>query len=298
MTARVAVLGPGRVGTLLAVALARGGDRVVAVAGGREASQRRLAEQVAGVRVEDDPAAATARADLVVVTPPDDALEALVDAVAAADGWREGQRVVHCSGAQGLEPLRRARLSGARVAACHPAQTVPAGASDPDLLVGAAWAVTAAPADRAWAHGLVEALGGQPHDVPDAARVLYHAGLVVGANAVGAAVAVARQLLLGARVDAPQRFLAPLVEASVANVLDSGAAALTGPVVRGDVGTIARHLEVLDVDAPRVARAYRDLTHAVLEAARPGLSPAQVAAVSRVLEEGPPPEPPADERPT
>jgi predicted short-subunit dehydrogenase-like oxidoreductase (DUF2520 family) len=80
--------------------------------------------------------------------------------------------------------------------------------TDPDLLVGTAWAVTAAAADLGWARDLVVDLGGDPHDVPDDVRVLYHAGLAVGGNAVGAAVAVARQLLLAARVDDPAAFLA------------------------------------------------------------------------------------------
>jgi predicted short-subunit dehydrogenase-like oxidoreductase (DUF2520 family) len=281
---RVAIVGPGRVGTLLAVACSRAGHRVVAVAGGRPEARERLVELVAGVRPEPGPAAAAADTDLVVLAVPDDAIGALVTDLVRADAVSAGQRVVHVAGSQGLAPLRLAARAGARTAACHPAMTVPRDSTDPQLLVGTAWAVTAAPADRAWAHELVEDLGGDPHDVPDDRRVLYHAGLAVGSNAAGAAVAVARKLLLAAGIDDPGPFLGPLVEASTRNVLARGAEALTGPVVRGDLGTVARHLEGLAEDLPALLDAYRALTAVVLDQARPALDVSEVAAMERLLE--------------
>ncbi|MDX1659658.1 MAG: Rossmann-like and DUF2520 domain-containing protein [Nitriliruptorales bacterium] len=283
--ARVAVVGPGRVGTTLAAAAIRAGYRVAAVAGGSEASRVAFARHFAGVRTHDDPAAAAAGAGLVLVTTPDDVIDDVVTAIAIADGFVEGQRVVHTSGAQGVEPLRRAALAGARVAACHPAQTFASREPDPDAIVGAAWAVTADRDDRGWAHELVTQFGGTPHDVPGDRRSLYHAGLVVASNAVGAAVAVARQLLVGARVEDPLPFLAPLVDASVANVLERGAEALTGPVVRGDVGTVERQLERLRADAPHLAAAYRDLTATILRQVRPALDPDVTARFDELLEE-------------
>lgn len=286
---RVAIVGPGRVGTLLAVALSRAGHRVVAVAGGSAEARQRVATLVAGVRPEDDAAGAARRADLVVLAVPDDALEALVANLARADGFAEGQRVVHVAGSRGLEPLRLAALAGARTAACHPAMTVPAGSTDPQLLVGTAWAVTATPTERGWAHDLVGDLGGDPHDVPDDRRVLYHAGLAVASNAVGATVAVARKLLLAAGIGDPAPFLLPLLDASIANVAARGADALTGPVVRGDVGTIGRHLAALEADLPVLLDAYRALTLVVLDQARPSLAPEQAAALEAVLSTGPAP---------
>lgn len=265
----VVVVGPGRVGTSLALALGRAGFRVVGAGGGSEASRQRFATHVSGARLADDPAEVVPRGGTVVLATPDDVLEEVVTALAVADAFHDGQRVVHVAGSRGLDVLRRAALAGARVAACHPAQTVPA--PDPDVLVGAAWAVTCADADRAWAIDLVEAAGGDAHVVPDDRRALYHAGLTVGSNTVGAAVAVARQLLLAAKVDDPGAFLGPLVHASVDNVLANGATALTGPVVRGDVGTVAAHLDRLDADLPSLAEAYRHLSLALLGQAAPML---------------------------
>lgn len=281
---RVAIIGPGRVGTLLAVAGARAGWRVVAVAGGRAASRTALTDRVAGVRAHEDVAAAARDTDLVLLTVPDDAIEAVADELVRADAVRPEQGVVHVAGSRGLGVLRRAGLAGARIAACHPAMTIPVGATDPSMLVGVPWAVTARPADLAWAAELVVALGGDPQEVADEARTLYHAALVLASNAVGAAVVTARRLLLAARVEEPAAFLAPLAHASVDNAATAGVVALTGPIVRGDVGTVAGHLEGIAADLPEVLTAYRALARATLEPVRPALAPEVVAALQALLE--------------
>jgi predicted short-subunit dehydrogenase-like oxidoreductase (DUF2520 family) len=279
----VAIVGPGRVGTLLAAAVVRAGWRLVGVAGGSAAARERIATRIAGTRSFAAPDEAVARADLVFLTVPDDAIEPVVSALAVADAFREGQRVVHVAGSRGLDDLRRAGHCGARVAACHPAMTVPTGAADPELLVGVAWAVTAGPADRGWARDLVADLGGDPHDVADGVRTLYHAALAIGSNAVGAAVVTARRLLLAASVEQPEAFLAPLVRASVANAATHGAAALTGPVVRGDLGTVEHHLTAIATDLPELVDAYRFLALATLEPVRPALPPDTVARLRTLL---------------
>lgn len=286
---RAVVVGPGRLGTTLAVALEGAGHEVVACAGGGPGARERFTTHLPGAEPVDAPATVADRVGLILLTPPDDALEGVVRELAVADVLRERHRVVHTSGVRGLDVLRPAALAGAGTAACHPAQAVPAGPPDPDLLAGAAWAVTAAPGDRDWARGLVEGLGGVPHDLRDADRVLYHAALALASNSAAAAVAAARQLLLGARVDDPAAFLEPLVRASVGNVLDEGAAALTGPVVRGDAGTVGRHLEALEADLPELAGTYRRLTAAVLDLTAAGLDEDAARRLRRLLEEGPTP---------
>ncbi len=280
---RVAIIGPGRVGTLLAVAGTRAGWRIVAVGGGGAASRARLRAKVAGVRAHGEPAAAVEGADLVLLTVPDDAIEEVVDTLVRADVLAAGQDVVHVAGSRGLAVLRRAGLAGARIAACHPAMTIPAGATDPELLVGVPWAVTARPSDLAWARELVVALGGDPQEVADDARTLYHAALAVASNAVGAAVVTARRLLLAAHVEDPAAFLGPLGHASVDNAATVGAAALTGPIVRGDVGTVAAHVAGISADLPELLSAYRALARATLEPVRPTLAPEVVAALEELL---------------
>lgn len=281
----VAIVGPGRTGTILAAALARAGHTIAAAGGGGVSSRERFRNRFAGARVSEDPAAATSDADLVVVATPDDAVTAVIVDLAVRDAVGPGQRLVHLSGALGLAPLRPAVAAGVRVAACHPAQTVPDATADAAVLDGAAWAVTAEADDRTWARSFVTQVGGVAYDVPDDRRLLYHAGLVVGSNAVAAATSVARQLLSAAAIDEPEAFLDPLVHASVDNVLAAGAAAITGPVVRGDVGTVRAHLEQLEHDAPTLAAAYRSLARVVLAQVRLGMEPDQVAAVEAALTE-------------
>ncbi|MDP8931571.1 MAG: DUF2520 domain-containing protein [Actinomycetota bacterium] len=280
---RVAIVGPGRLGTVLAAALARAGHRIVAAGGGGEAARARFRTRFRSATAFADPAAATVEADLVVVATPDDVVERVVVALSRADAVGDGQRVVHVAGSMGLAPLRAARLAGARIAACHPAQTVPAADAPPEVLLGAPWAVTTAPADRGWARALVNQVGGLPYEVADDRRALYHAALVMGSNAVGAAVAAARQLLVAARIHEPATFLATLSHESVENVLLRGAGAITGPVARADVGTLRRHLDELDAEVPTLAVAYRALSTAILSQVRPSLAPERSKDVEAAL---------------
>jgi predicted short-subunit dehydrogenase-like oxidoreductase (DUF2520 family) len=279
---RVALVGPGRMGSLVAYALAAAGMRLVHVSGGSAAARASLCAAIAGLR--DVPLLeATRDVDLVVLAVPDAAIADVVDELVRADLLDERHTVVHLSGALGLAPLRRAGLAGARVAACHPAMTAPQGSRDPALLVGVPWAVTAAPADRASAHDLVAALGGDAFDVDESQRVLYHAGLATASNAVGAAVVTARRLLGLAHVARPEAILGPLVAASVEAALAGGAAALTGPVVRGDVATVRAHLAAMTSDMPELAEAYRAQARSILATVRVALPPGTAAELELLL---------------
>ena len=280
---RAAVLGPGRVGTALAMALPHELYRVEAVAGRGRASVERFLAAVPGAaeRAADE---AARQADFVLLAVPDDALVPLVRELAAADAVRAGAAWVHTAGGHGLGALEPARLAGARVAACHPAQTFPDPETGRASLPGTAWAVTAAAADLAWARSLVHALGGVPVEIAEDNRVLYHAGLVTGANGTSAVVAQARELLLGAGVPDPEAFLAPLVVAAVRNAAGRGVSALTGPVRRGDAGTLQRHLAELRRAMPEAVDAYLALARLALEQARrAGLDAARADAVEALL---------------
>ncbi len=267
---RAALIGPGRLGTLLAHALSASGTSVVRVAGGSDASRARLRSGLAGIR--DVPLEeVTQGVDLVVIATPDAAIAGVVDRLVQVDALGESHGVVHVAGVHGLAPLRRAGLAGARIAALHPATTAPAGATDPALLHGVAWAVTTVAGDRAWAHDLVEGLGGDPFDVSEEERVRYHAALALASNAVGAAVVAARRLLRSAGIDDAARLLGPIAHASVDAAAAAGAPALTGPIVRGDVDTVREHLLAIEPDHVEVARAYRFLSQAVLATVRPAL---------------------------
>lgn len=281
---RVAVIGPGRVGTAVALALAHAGYEIAAVAGRGEASLRAFTERFPAADVRA-PADAARVGELVLVSVPDDELAGVIRDLARDDAVVEGSRWVHVSGAAGLAELRPAALAGAAVAACHPAQTFP----DPDTgyanLPGTSWAVTAAEGDLGWAQVLVTDLRGRPVAVPAASRGLYHTGLTLGANGTSTVVSVARDLLLGAGISAPEAFLEPLATAAARIAAHEGAAGLTGPVRRGDAATVARQLEELADAMPEAVDAYVVLARLMLgHARRAGLDPDLADAVAAALD--------------
>ncbi len=283
----VGVIGPGRVGTALAVALAAAGYRVVAVAGRPDGHSDALGRFVAAVPGAEAmrPHDVAAAVDLVLLTVGDDDLPAIARDLAARDAVRDAGRWLHTSGRYGVAVLRPLALAGARVAACHPAQTFPTPEAGLRALPGTAWAVTTSDDDRQWAHAFVTSVAGEPIDVREADRVRYHAGLAVGANGTSAVVSLARDLLLSAGIGSPERFLAPLVTRSAANAAEQGAAALTGPVRRGDVQTVDAHLRDLSEVLPEAVPAYRALALLALSyARRAGLDAGRAAAVRTILE--------------
>ncbi|WP_433530188.1 Rossmann-like and DUF2520 domain-containing protein [Micromonospora sp. CA-263727] len=252
----VGVIGAGRVGATLGAALAAAGHRVVAATGRSGASRARLALLLP--TVARGPAAAVARAatDLLLIAVPDDALAGVVAGLAADGALRPGQVVAHTSGAHGLAVLAPAVAVGARPLALHPAMTFTGSPDDLGRLPGISYGVTAPPELRTLAVRLVADLGGVPEWIGEADRPLYHAALAHGANHLVTLVNEAADRLRDAGVGQPEKVLAPLLRAALENALSLGDDALTGPVARGDAGTVERHLARLAVTAPESVAAY------------------------------------------
>jgi predicted short-subunit dehydrogenase-like oxidoreductase (DUF2520 family) len=252
---RVGVIGAGRVGAVLGAALAAAGHDVVAAAGLSAASAERAARLLPGVPLlhADEVVAAS---DLVVLAVPDDTLPGLVAGLAETGAWRAGQLAFHTSGAHGLAVLAPAQLAGVLPLALHPAMTFTGAPEDVDRLVGTPFGLTSRPEHRPVAETLVLEMGGEPFYVAEEDRRLYHAALVTGANHLVTLVAEAAELLRGAGVEDPARVLTPLLTAALDNGLRRGDRGLTGPVSRGDVGTVADHLETLNDRAPASVAAY------------------------------------------
>jgi predicted short-subunit dehydrogenase-like oxidoreductase (DUF2520 family) len=258
----VGVVGAGRVGATLATALAAAGHRVVVAAGRSEASRRRIAHQLPTLTVLPVDRVA-ARAELLLISVPDDALADLVADLAdpgarhGSGAIRRGQIVAHTSGAYGLGVLAPVVVAGARPLALHPAMTFTGTAVDLDrLAAGVSFGVTAPDDLRPLATRLVADLGGAVEWVPEQRRELYHAALAHGANHLVTLVNEASDRLRDAGVADPARVLDPLLRAALDNALRLGDAALTGPVSRGDAGTVVRHLAVLAATAPESVPPY------------------------------------------
>jgi predicted short-subunit dehydrogenase-like oxidoreductase (DUF2520 family) len=238
----VAIVGAGRVGCSIARALLSRGHRVVAASVARQESAARVLDMLGHVPLvepEDAPLAAT----VVVLAVPDDALEEIAERIVR--GLREGAVVLHTSGISGTDVLAPC---GENVAAIHPAQTIPEPTTDLD---GVFFGVTASEHMRGWASWFVSELGGIAVEVPEDERALYHAALAIASNFTVAIAGDAAELLGDPAV------LAPLLRQSIENVIRLGAdAALTGPVVRGDAGTVRKHIAALSEHAPHLLESY------------------------------------------
>ncbi|MGG7572225.1 Rossmann-like and DUF2520 domain-containing protein [Streptomyces sp. BP-8] len=251
----VGVVGAGRVGPALAASLQLAGHRPVAVSGVSDASVRRAAELLPDVPLVT-PAEVLARADLVLLTVPDDALAGLVSGLAETGAVRPGQLLVHTSGRYGTAVLDPATRAGALPLALHPAMTFTGTSVDIQRLAGCSFGVTAPDELRMAAEALVIEMGGEPEWIAESSRPLYHAALAIGANHLVTLVAQSMELLRDAGVQAPDRMLGPLLGAALDNALRSGDAALTGPVARGDAGTVAAHVAELRRHAPQSVAGY------------------------------------------
>ncbi len=281
----IGVVGAGRVGAVLAAALRAAGHEVVAAAGESDASRRRMAELLPGVEGAK-PTDVARGCDLLLLTVPDDMLSNVVTMLSASGAIREGQVVVHTSGRHGLAVLAPARAVGARTIAMHPAMTFTGTELDLSRLSGCVFGVTAADADRELTESLVADLGGRPMWVPEDHRTLYHAGLAHGANHLVTLVTEAMEILSAAGADDPAATLRPLLTAALDNALDHGDAALTGPIVRGDVETVRAHLADLVTTAPQTLPSYVAMARATLDRAVTDgrLLPIRAAKMLRVLD--------------
>ncbi|WP_137813877.1 Rossmann-like and DUF2520 domain-containing protein [Gandjariella thermophila] len=282
----VGVISAGRVGAVLGAALARSGHVVVATSGVSTASVRRAEELLPDVPLLDPPAVAT-RADLVLLAVPDDALAGLVRGLVATGSLRAGQIVVHTSGAHGVDVLEPAASLGALPLALHPVMTFTGRGEDLERIAACSVGITAAEGDEAGWHvgeALVVEMGAEPVRVPEAARPLYHAALAHGANHLVTLVAECADLLRGAGIEPAERMLGPLLSAALDNALRHGDRGLTGPVARGDTGTVRAHLDVLRRRAPDVLPAYVAMARRTVDrASRAGLLRADAAADVRAV---------------
>lgn len=280
------VIGAGKVGSVLAARFRSAGYRIVGVSGRSDASKLRISTLLPGIEVLT-PVEIAEAADIVILAVPDDSLIAVAEELAASGAIRPGQYVLHTSGRHGLDALESLKRAGARPIAFHPAMTFSGTTVDFD---GAPiFGLTAAVADRPLAEELVKALGGVPMWVAESDRALYHAALAHGANHLVTLVAQSMDMLRTAGAENPAAVLRPLLVAALDNVLAYGDAALTGPVVRGDVTTIRAHIDALaaaDVDDATVD-AYLELARATARRAEADqrLTPATATTIRQVLDE-------------
>ena len=203
--------------------------------------------------------------------------------------WSSGHSVVHCSGAASLDPLEPARVQGAEVGVFHPLQTFARADRAEMILPGSAFGIEASSDDlHAVLAEMAQALGGTPLTV-SGDKAIYHASAVIASNYLVALLHVASGLWssLGLPREDGLKALLPLVHGTIENLERIGFPdALTGPIARGDVGTIERHLAALREVAPSVLSLYKELARTAIPIARAkgGLSKEAAGRVRKLLD--------------
>lgn len=238
----VSIVGAGRVGGAIGLALVRAGYTISAVwarsRGGRQRAHRLLDVPVL------EPADTAAAGDVTFLSVPDDVLLEMAERIAPA--IRQGQFVVHTSGGMPVASLAPVKDAGARVGSLHPLQTIPDAESGAEALRGASVAVTCDNHERLALMRLARAWGGRPFVLGEEAKHVYHAAAVFASNYVVSSIWAATTLFQSIGLRNAGDLLAPLVRASTDNVLARGGSkAITGPVARGDADLVKRHLDAL-----------------------------------------------------
>lgn len=261
----VGFIGAGKVGTALAALLNARGVPITGVSGRTLTDGRRMAS---AAKLNSDSAKervdTIAASSLVFLTVPDDAIGPLCKEIADAGGWRAGQGVVHCSGALPSAILQPAKDAGALVASFHPLQAFASFDAALENMPGSTFALEGDAGLVNKLEPLVHLLGGTALRLTAAEKTLYHAAAVIASNYTVTLAALASELLVkqGIAPDANTalRYLMPLLRGTINNLEELGLPdALTGPLARGDSGTVQRHLEGLQTCAPELAHLYRHL---------------------------------------
>ncbi len=281
----LAFIGAGTVGSALAISLTERGYTVAAVASRRLASSRRLGERLPGTAVYEAPQSAAGAASLVFLTVPDDAIAT----VAGELQWRPGQAVVHCSGSLSLDVLDAPRRQGATVGAIHPLQTFASVENAIQNLHGSTFAIeTEDPELRSELEGIALALEGHAIRLGPGDKVLYHASAVLACNYLVTLVKLAADLWQDFGVPSDQSIpaLMPLLRGTLSNLEKVGLPnCLTGPIARGDVGTVRKHIAALAVQHPGILQTYRDLGRQTvpIALAKGRLNEAAAASLQQIL---------------
>jgi predicted short-subunit dehydrogenase-like oxidoreductase (DUF2520 family) len=255
---KLGFIGAGTVGTALAVLLNDKGYTVTAVSSRSHSSAKNLAKAVDGCRVLNSNQEVADTAELVFITTPDDTIAT----VASQVNWHNGQSVVHCSGADSTATLEPARQAGTAVGGFHPLQTFAGVKQAIENIPGSTFAIEAEGQLLDTLKGMATALGGNWIELKASDKVAYHAAAVIACNYLVTLVKLATDLWQTFSVppDQATRALLPLIRGTLHNIETIGIPqCLTGPIARGDTGTIQKHLATLQEKAPALLTPYREL---------------------------------------
>jgi predicted short-subunit dehydrogenase-like oxidoreductase (DUF2520 family) len=283
-TPSTGIVGAGAVGTALGVALTRAGWPVHAVASRDPGRRARFTSQVEGVRAFAEAQALVEEVELIILAVPDDAIEPLAREIR----MYSGQAMIHTSGSLGAEVLAPAMAAGTQIGAFHPLVAFADTERAIAALHGATVAIEGDDELAALLADMAERLGAHAVRLAPGSKAAYHAAAVLAAGGFVALLDAIAELGSVAGLDegGSLAIYGPLIEGTLGNARALGIqAALTGPMTRGDRGTLAAHLDALAAHAPGVLPLYVAAAHREIDLAvgRGVLAPETASAMRETL---------------
>ncbi len=255
---RIGFIGVGKVGTAFGVRLAEQGFPVVAAMDIFPDEARRFADSISGCAVYDSAQQLVDEMDFVFITTPDD----VIAQVAGEVRWHAGQSVIHCSGANSAAILEPARTAGAHVGCLHPCNTFASIAQSLENLPGSTFTLEAEEPVLSDLKKFVQSLDGRALMLKEEDKALYHASICVACNYMYTIVNIATEMWKHFDIDQADALSAcmPILKGTLNNMEHVGfPGCLTGPIARGDVGTIRKHLQALEEREPDRVALYKAL---------------------------------------
>ena len=263
------IIGLGMVGTAIGYLLKKAGYEIVAVFD-KSPSALKRAKLYIGSKAFSTPHEALHKADFILITTPDDIISSVCREIALSPAIK-GKFVFHMSGAGGLDLLEVARKAGAIIASIHPLQSFSSVDQAIQNIPGSYFGITADKKAGMIAKKIVRDLGGIPFLISDEQKPLYHAAACFASNYLVSLMSVVESIyqVIGLDEKEAKKAYLPLVYGSLRNIERSGSIhALTGPIARGDFGTLQKHLAAINETLPQYSSLYRSLGLIALQVAR------------------------------
>lgn len=259
---KISIIGCGRVGTALAVFLAKAGYHIAGIASRTRFSAEKTVHAAGAGTIFDSPAGAAMSGDIIFITTPDHLIEKICSDISASNSVSMVKKTIfHCSGALSSCILSSAADRGANTGSIHPLQSfAPYTPEQPSPFTSINVSVEGNEESLVIGNELIHALGAKHFTIPTKAKTLYHAAAVVASNYLVTLENFALQLLKEADISEQKAYdvLEPLIHGTLANIKTRGAvAALTGPVARGDAQIVEKHLMDINETLPEFSKLYR-----------------------------------------
>jgi predicted short-subunit dehydrogenase-like oxidoreductase (DUF2520 family) len=255
---KISFIGAGKVGTALAVLLSRRGYNVVSVYDPDAKAVNNLVAQINGCRPSSSSQQAADAGDVVFITTPD----GVIPQIATEIKWQRGQGVIHCSGADSTAILEPAKKAGAMTAAFHPLQTFAGAREAMENIPGSTFCIEAEEPLLSTLKKMADGLGGNWITLKASDKAAYHAAAVFASNYLVTLVKLSADLWQTFSIPTGQAVTAllPLLKGTIHNIETIGLpGCLTGPIARGDAGTVEKHLDTIRDKAPQLLSTYKEL---------------------------------------